>query len=806
MENKALDMAWNFVEETKRHIFLTGKAGTGKTTFLQHLKKDSKKRLAIVAPTGVAAINARGVTIHSFFQVPFGPLIPGETQNQIKRDFKHKFSRKKIDIIKSLDLLIIDEISMVRADLLDAIDYTLRKYKNRHQVFGGIQVVMIGDLQQLAPVVKPQEWQLLKNHYETPYFFSSKAFKAAQAISIELKKIYRQEDEKFIKILNEIRNDELSPAGAALLNQRYIPDFEPPENEDYILLTTHNYKAVKINQKKLDALSEKTYYFHAYIEGRFPENAYPNDKKLALKKGAQVMFIKNDSNFEKRYYNGKIGRVTFIDDKSIFVKCPEDETEIEVNRETWENITYDINPETKKIEEKSQGSFAQIPLRLSWAITIHKSQGLTFDKAIIDAEMSFAHGQTYVALSRCKTLEGLVLKSPIASQSIINDSRVTGFTNQIAEHEPDQTVLLQSKKQFFFEIIAELFDFLPLLYPDNRMIDIYYKNTSSIQGDFIEILNKLKENILSLMAIQEKFQNQIAKMLSHTLEPEKDAKIQDRLQKAKDYFLQKLKEDLQTSFNSIHFDIDNKQVDKDFTKFYDEFSRKLNQKITILNQLSEPFKVSDYLAVKATAILNESKPIKKSKIKILEIDHPDLLDSLKNLRSELAFQEGIPNFQVFTQETLYALCEELPVTQAQLKKINGIGKVRLNKYGAEILELIKAYCIAENIALKEDRPVKKNPKTNTKQISLELFQSGKSIEAIAQERQLTTQTILNHLAHYLPTKELEITDLITQERFDEIKQLIEHNTFESLSELKKIAGDSYDWGELRLILNYLNQT
>ncbi len=803
MQNKELQLAWDFVNQTKRHIFLTGKAGTGKTTFLHRLKAESNKRLAVVAPTGVAAINAKGVTIHSFFQVPFGPVIPGETQQQIKRDFKHKFSKKKIDIIKSLDLLIIDEISMVRADLLDAIDFTLRKYKDRRKVFGGTQVLMIGDLQQLAPVVKPNEWELLKKYYETPYFFNSHAFQEANAVNIELKNIYRQEDETFIKILNEIRNNRLSDESAQLLNSRYIPDFVPPDNEDYILLTTHNYKAEKINREKLDSLPGKTFYAHAYIEGRFPENAYPNAEKLALKKGAQVMFVKNDSSFEKRYYNGKIGKITFIDDQNIFVKCPGDDTEIDVKRETWENITYTINPDTKQIEEKSQGSFSQIPLKLSWAITIHKSQGLTFDKAIIDAELSFAHGQTYVALSRCKTLDGLVLKSPIQSSSIINDRRVTGFTDNIAEQQPDKTDLQQAKKQFFIDLIAELFDYIPLLYPTNRLLDIYQKNMRSIQGNVPTPLQNIKESISPLIDIQKKFLNQIKKLTGDIDAPQTDTHIQERLSKARDYFLQQTQA-IKDNFKTLKFDIENKQVKKDFEKFYNDLSQQLHQKLFILTELDPDFSIENYLDIRAKAILN--KPKKEDKIIIMSDigEHIDLFEALKNLRSELAYAEDVPHFQIFTQETLYALCKELPVTQKQLKKIPGIGKIRLKKYGEQIIEIIKSYCIANDIPLKEDIPDQTKPKSNTKEISLNLFKTGKTIDEIAGIRNLTPNTILGHLAYFLPTKEVGITDLISQERFNEIKQIIENNSFESLSELKKIAGDGFDWGELRLVMTYLS--
>ena len=804
MQNHELQLAWNFVNQTKRHIFLTGKAGTGKTTFLHRLKEESNKRLAVVAPTGVAAINARGVTIHSFFQVPFGPIIPGETQHNIKREFKHKFSKKKIDIIKSLDLLIIDEISMVRADLLDAIDFTLRKYKDRNQVFGGTQVLMIGDLQQLSPVVKPSDWDLLKNHYETPYFFSSKAFQQANAVSIELKNIYRQEDENFIKILNEIRDNKLSETSAKLLNSRYIPDFEPPEYDDYILLTTHNHKAKKINQEKLDELPDKTYYFHAYVDGKFPENAYPNAEKLALKKGAQVMFIKNDSSFEKRYYNGKIGKITFIDDKNIFVKCPGNDSEIEVKREVWENISYTINPETKQIEEKSQGSFSQIPLKLSWAITIHKSQGLTFDKAIIDAELSFAHGQTYVALSRCKTLEGLVLKTPIQSSSIINDKRVTGFTNELTKRQPNEETLLNSKKQFFIDLISELFKFLPLLFPTNRLIDIYQKNSSSIQGNVIGPLHYLKTQLKTLNDIHTKFVKQVKQLTSAVDNPENDDLLQERISKARQYFLEQTDNKIRPDFEEIVFDIENKQVNKDFVKFYEDLNKQLHQKLYILKHLKNNFSIKNYLDVRAKAILEKTVKPGKTRTSFPKIVHADLFEALKDLRSELAMRENAPHFQIFTQETLYALCEQLPVRETQLKKIHGIGKIRLKKYGKQIIEIIKAYCIANELPMKEDEAYPKKNKKNTKETSLELFKSGKSIEEIANIRNLTTNTILGHLAHFIPSGEVQIKDLISQERFNEIKSIIDNNTFDSLSDLKRLAGEDFYWDELKLVMNFLS--
>jgi len=804
MTNNELNLANQFVNHTDRNIFLTGKAGTGKTTFLHQIKQDSLKRMVIVAPTGVAAINAKGVTIHSFFQMPFGPILPEQEQQNIKRDFKRKFNRKKIDLIRSLDLLIIDEISMVRADLLDAIDQILRKYKDRNKVFGGTQVLMIGDLQQLAPVVKENEWHLLKKYYQTPFFFSSKSFQQAQAINIELKHIYRQEDEVFIKILNEIRDNKLSNNSAALLNQRYQAGFDPKDDEGYILLTTHNYKANKINKEKLTKLKNKSYHFKANIDGHFPDNAFPNDEKLTLKKGAQVMFIKNDSSFEKQYFNGKIGKITSISKDHITVQSPDDDFEIEVKQETWNNVSYDLNLETNAIEEKIKGSYAQIPLRLAWAITIHKSQGLTFEKAIIDAELSFAHGQTYVALSRCKNLEGLVLKSPIKSQSIINDARVSSFNESVAAHQPDEIELKKSQKQFLINLIDELIDYYPFIYPANRMMDIYYSNANSFKGNIIEPLKIMKqEAIIPLLRVKENFIKQLKIMGKNVVDPEQDEAIQDRIKKAIAYFLEQTQEKMGKPFADFNFTTENKQLDKDFSKHTQKIDELLSQKLFVLKGLANGFQIKEYLSLRAEAVLQDQPKKKKKKDLGKLLKHGNLFEALRDLRASFAFEEDIPHFQVFTQESLYELCDKLPATHQQLKKINGIGKVRLQKYGDEIIEIIQAYCLENKIEMLEDKPEKtkqKVTKGQTKQISLKMFQTGKTPEEIAAERNLTTGTIINHLSQFLTTGEIKITDLISLKKYNAIEKAIESNSFENLTELKRITKDKYTYNELRLVL------
>lgn len=794
-KNPELELALQFIEKTDRNLFITGKAGTGKTTFLHKIKSDSLKRMVIVAPTGVAAINAKGVTIHSFFQMPFGPILPNQIANTNQQ---RKFSKTKIDIIKSLDLVIIDEISMVRADLLDGIDQVMRRYKNRNKVFGGAQVLMIGDLQQLAPVVRPNEWSLLQQHYNTVYFFSSKAYQEANVVSIELKHIYRQKNEDFIKILNEIRTDTLSDESAKILNKNYNPSFSPTKDDGYITLTTHNNRANLINNSELNKIKNKSYYFDAEVSGKFNENSYPNSEKLELKIGAQVMFIKNDSSPEKRYFNGKIGIVTDISRETVTVHCGDELDEIVTEREKWENINYSINEETKEIKEDISGSFSQIPLRLAWAITIHKSQGLTFDKAIIDAEASFAHGQTYVALSRCTSLEGLVLKTPITSNAIINDRTVSVFNESVEENHPDETVLNNSEKEFQLNLIAELFDYQPFLYPTTRLIDIYYKNKTSIKGDVIDHLQTIKDDgVVALMKVSNGFKRQLSEISEDNILPENSSQIQERFTKAVNYFLNQTKNNILKPLNTIAFSSDNKSVKTDFKKQFDALQEKLLEKLFALNKMTESFKVDKYLEVRAKAVLQKSAPTAKKK-KISNRKDPLLALKLRELRDEIRVAENIPAFQIFTQETLYAICESLPRTEKELLNVKGMGKTRVSKYGEEILEVIETYCKENGINKQNEQ--KREDKKPTKQITLELFRSGLSVKEIAKERSLTTNTIESHLASYIPSGDVDILELIPLKKYKKLVDEIEKIEFKSLTELKEKVDKSFSYMELRMVL------
>ena len=808
-ENKELDLAWNFVNNTNRNIFLTGKAGTGKTTFLHKLKMQTQKRMVIVAPTGVAAINAKGVTIHSFFQLPFGPILPNDELGS-SSNFNRRFSKTKINIIKSLDLLIIDEISMVRADLLDGIDKTLRRYKNRNLIYGGVQLLMIGDLQQLSPVIKENEWQLLKPFYKNTFFFSSQAYQNCNALTIELKHIYRQENPLFINILNEIRNNNLSLSSAKELNKRYLANFQPNQDDGYISLTTHNNKARQANKLELEKLIGKEHLYKASIEGNFPEHSYPNKEELILKVGAQVLFIKNDSSSEKRYFNGKIGKVILLEKDEVIVNCPDDDFNIVTKLETWENIKYTVDSDTKAITEDKIGSYSQIPLRLAWSITIHKSQGLTFEKAIIDAQGAFAHGQTYVALSRCKSLEGLVLKSRIESNQIISDRHVIDFNKNAEANEPNESILQQSKREFQLNLITEVFNFYKFLYPAGRILDIYYKNRGSIEGSLEKPLNTIKESTANLLKVSNSFKFQLQTLVGPMEIPEGNLKFQERFIKAVTYFKEQTKATIEVSIKGLSFSTDNKAIQKDIEKQLDTLEELLETKLFFFEGLKDGFKTDEFLALRAKSVfLGKEQPKKQRKTVIDGTTNIELFELLRELRNQIANREDLVHFQIFTQKSLYAMCELLPTSKQELKTIHGMGKTRIEKYAMEILQVIKRYCKENAIEtsntmtfFEELKP--KKQKGDTKKISLELFKAGKSIEQIALERELNSNTIFGHLADFISSGEVKITDLISKANYSELKKIIPTKSFENLSDLKHQLDDRYSYGEIRLTLQDLS--
>ena len=623
-QNPELELAWQFIAGTGTHLFLTGRAGTGKTTFLRRLKAESPKRMVVLAPTGIAAINAGGVTLHSFFQLPFAPHLPDTSFTAAKNSaqaFRYRFSKEKISILRSIDLLVIDEISMVRADLLDAVDEVMRRYRDREKPFGGVQMLMIGDLQQLAPVVKDEEWQLLSRHYETPYFFSSHALSRTDYCTIELKTVYRQSDNTFLNLLNSIRENRAGRDVMDALNRRCLPDFRPRREEGYIRLVTHNAQARRINDSELERLPGRAYTFRATIDGKFPEYAYPTDLQLELKPGAQVMFVKNDTSGERRYYNGMLGEVTAISSEAIEVTPHGGGTPVSVGREEWSNARYVLDEESKEIREEVEGTFSQYPLKTAWAITIHKSQGLTFDRAIIDAGGSFAHGQTYVALSRCRTLEGLVLSTPLSARAIINDATVETFTREARHNAPDNARLTALQRDYFLQLLAELFDFLPLFLALNRYVRLIDEHLYRLYPKLLDSLKEEQKHVAdAVVNVARKFAGQYTRLVGEAVSSDyrTDVRLQERLTAGSVYFGEQLKP-LADLLKGGCPPTDNKLVKKKLAEAYDDLRFLLTVKTGLLKYVSaEGFATAAYLKRKALLTLDATseKPTTKPLLKL----------------------------------------------------------------------------------------------------------------------------------------------------------------------------------------------
>lgn len=712
LETPQLKLAQDFIQFTGANVFLTGKAGTGKTTFLHRIKKKSPKRMIVTAPTGVAAINAGGVTLHSFFQLPFGPQVlqkaDGEGVSDRQKDI-NRFSRDKINIIRSLDLLVIDEISMVRADLLDAVDRVLRRYRNRYKPFGGVQLLMIGDLQQLAPIVRDEDWEVLKNHYETPFFFSSQALRKTQFVCIELQHIFRQSDARFISLLNKIRDNKLDSEATEILNSRYIPDFDTDKEKGYITLTTHNNQANRINFLHMNRIEAPTSIFSAEISGIFPEYSFPNEPELVLKPGAQVMFVKNDSSREKRYYNGKIGTITSIKEDIVYVSCPGEDEEIAAEPVEWHNYSFTIDEKTEEIIENLLGTFKQIPLKPAWAITIHKSQGLTFDKAVIDANAAFAHGQVYVALSRCRNLEGMVLISKIDPRCLRTDGSVLGFLNEIEGNQPDERKLAELRSDFEKSLLSELNDFSPFQRRLDYCTKLVLENESILQGKPAETCREtsgvLKTEIID---VSYKFSVQMNRLLSANPDVENNKELQERLMKACSYYIERVRSLYDRFFERFVLETDNKAVNKSIKDSVERLDDEFRYKLACLEAVSNGFTVTSYMEARARASM-EKAPIKKSAKKeksesssrsirtaeeviTSEIFRPELYKLLKKWRNEKAAEFRHPVYLIVPQKTLIEMSNKLPQTMSQLKTIKGIGEKKVQQFGKEMLSIILDFC------------------------------------------------------------------------------------------------------------------
>ena len=720
--NAELELAWQFIERTGVNVFLTGKAGTGKTTFLRQLRERSPKRMVVVAPTGVAAINAGGVTIHSFFQFPLAPYVPGGSFNS--KDEKYRFSKEKKNIIRTLDLLVIDEISMVRADLLDQIDAVLRLHKDRHRPFGGVQLLMIGDLSQLAPVVKESEWNLLREYYHTPYFFGSLALQQTQHVTIELQHVYRQTDLKFINILNEVRENRLTTESLALLNSRvdiacksskYSGNSEHSENSEFkiqnselsdgtIRLTTHNATANSYNEERMDALKGVRFTFKATVTGTFPESSYPAEETLVLKKGCQVMFLKNDSQ-GARYYNGKLGIVTSVDASTICVQGIDDGDIVEVEPEVWTNARYVIDKETKEIREEIDGEFRQYPLRLAWAITIHKSQGLTFDRAVLDVNAAFAAGQVYVALSRCRTLEGLTLTAPLSASAVRTDIAVGNYmSSELEQARHTATRLAELQRDYYLYLLTELFDFKSLEWDFHRVLRLLDEHLYKVYPQLLKSYKETDEQFArDITAVSNTFYRQYASLVMQTAEYDADTHLAERIHKAASYFAERLDTLMGALIERTRLDSDNKEIKERITEAVYALSQSFAQKIHLLKHVTDKgFEISTYLKTKAIGMLEteqsaklerkRSKPTDKIDIdRNSDIQHPRLFRRLRQWRAERAEELGRPVYGVLTQKSLIGIVNELPTSGQELLRMPGFGKKSLQLFGKEILAIVQEY-------------------------------------------------------------------------------------------------------------------
>ena len=784
-----------FVQNTDVHIFLTGKAGTGKTTFLRNLAANTYKRMVIVAPTGVAAINAGGVTIHSFFQLPFGPIVPdGQSLSLVS----NKISKTKLKIMRSLDLLVIDEISMVRADLLDAVDAVLRKVRRSSDAFGGVQLLMIGDIQQLAPVARQNEWELLQPYYKSVYFFDSHVLRNNPYICVELNHIYRQNDEDFIGILNQVRNNKLDKKNADLLNQRFIPSFNPKDKDGYITLTTHNSQADEINEQKLKEIKSKTLTFEAEINGIFPENAYPTKEVLELKVGAQVMFVKNDPSPAKEYYNGRIGKIiSYNKDEGLVVQCDNDI--INVTPVQWQNFEYTLNEKTNEIEEKEIGSFTQIPLRTAWAITIHKSQGLTFDKVILNAEMAFTHGQVYVALSRCTSLKGLVLKSKIQNNVLFNDNTINAFVDRIPSLEPDKERLAREEYKFVHHTIIDLFSFAELEAQMNKLTKVLRENDNIFDKDAVnQVTEKRRLFREEIIDVATRFARQVDSIFAN---PNADFDfLQERIKKASAYFFEKLNalEDIGDLINET----DNKAVNLSAKTALDAIREILFVKTACLNLTTNGFDVERFLELKNKKTV-EAENLSSSKLKTKSLDNKDksLMNALMRWREEKAEEFDKLENQILPKTVLLRIVEKKPVSIKELKDISKLGVARIRSFGADIINIVLEHQGFGHKDFSDDRSKKEMNLSRTACHTLELLDEGMTIDEIAEERNLARSTVESHVVEIVKKGLYPVEDFVSRERLEIVKEYFKEVDDTSLTAARDVLGDEYSYFELKMGLS-----
>ena len=737
------EIAAKFVNYTSKHVFLTGKAGTGKTTFLRKLIQLTHKKAMICAPTGIAAINAAGVTIHSLFQLPFGAFFPDAATGAINQNITFNFNTprtivkhlnmqgNKRRMIQELELLVIDEVSMLRADMLDAIDFSLRYIRrNRNVPFGGVQLLFIGDLHQLPPVVKNDEWRVMAGFYKSIYFFDALALQDNPPIYIELDKIYRQDDAVFIDLLNNLRNNQITAEDTALLKQHFKQDFKPGADENYITLTTHNNKADTINRERLTQLTTKSYFFDAKVTDEFNEYAYPNDKNLELKVGAQIMFIKNDMTAEKRYYNGKIGVVHHIEKGVVEIELPEDKLVIQISPYTWENVKYKLNEATNEIEENVAGAFVQYPIKLAWAITVHKSQGLTFDKAIIDIGDAFAPGQAYVALSRLRSLKGLVLTSHLRESGLQQDQNIHYFSKSKQPAEVLNQQISAESYDFIRTYLLSAFDLNLVRYYFKEHMQTFDKSEAkSTKQRYDDWTMNLYKDFQQITATADTFINQLKNLFSQQTE--------------------------HTLFN---------------------VSKRVVAAVKYFSPLIKA--VSDQFLTHIEAI-KEEKQIKTYLTELLELEIV-IYEQLKKIHKSKALLQAIIDGKEFSKADTDALLNTVE-REAQLQKAI----------------TLKGMALKVKTAVEKK---KKEPKADTKWVSFELYDQGKTLAEIARERGLSLGTIEGHLAYYVSTQQIDVSKLVKPNKIRNISEAVESQKTKSMATIREFLGKDYSFGEIKLVL------
>ncbi|MET3023393.1 helix-turn-helix domain-containing protein [Flavobacterium psychrophilum] len=755
MENISAEANYTlqFINQTQRNIFLTGKAGTGKTTLLREIIQTTHKNCVVVAPTGIAALNAGGVTIHSMFQLPFGGFIPDNTVPQfseyIKFESKATLNRNfrmsglKKSVIKNMELLIIDEVSMLRADLLDGIDFMLQSIRKKKIAFGGVQVLFIGDLLQLPPVIKDEEWKTLRNYYKGKFFFHSHVIQQNPPLYIELSKIFRQTDEIFISILNNLRNNRISPQDIENLNQYVKPNFDLKANKGYITLTTHNAKADGMNAKALDDLEGKQYQYKPEITGDFPEKIYPIDQHLQLKIGAQVMFVKNDLSLEKRYFNGKMGIIKSLSEAEILVHFPDEDVTIEVEKYEWQNIRYSVNNLTKEIEEETLGTFVHYPIKLAWAITVHKSQGLTFDKAALDVSQVFQPGQAYVALSRLRSLEGLVLLSPLQMNCISNDADVMDYAENKATQEKLEKSLQQETTKFLHNYLKSTFDWADLAQEwRNHLYSYSEKDESATKSKHSLWAKKQTDIVTKIQEPARKFLSQLDKLFS--AEPFDIHFIKERIDAAYTYFFAQM--------DGIVYDI--------------------LWKIEEVKRIKKAKMMFDELSVLEEVQIKAVFKLMKAKLLVKTIASGDII-SKENLTSN--------DIKSYKTNKIDAIHEEF-------KRLN--------------ITLIDDNLDVERYAKKKKEV--KEVKKSTVQETYELWQQKNTIKEIAALRKLTPQTIGGHLAKLIESGTIAITDVLPADKISALAEAFFGYKEETLNPLKEKYGDEFTWDELKMYKSSLN--